>query len=182
MVLHVEKTLKTTIHKKLRKFARKIYWAEFCYSQTIFLRLTVNLFHNNLDETITSNEQKVTSNEHKVQPVSHDTEEWCKIWRKRDLLFQKWQEFGELWSEHSKVLKICTLIGPFHANYITFDLKKSQYSELSFMTLKSHAKFEEKLICGLENDIRNLANIHQNTIKIVKSVKIGIFMGFFFLK
>ena len=29
------------------------------------------------------------------------------------------------------------------------------------MTLKSDAKFEEKLTCGLENDMRNLANFHQ---------------------
>ena len=33
------------------------------------------------------------------------------------------------------------------------------------MTLKSHAKFEEKLTCGLENDMRNLANFYQNTWK-----------------
>ena len=33
------------------------------------------------------------------------------------------------------------------------------------MTLKCHAKFEEKLTCGLEKDIRNLANFHQNTWK-----------------
>ena len=69
MVLNVEKTLKTTIQKKLRKsqkFARKISVAEFRYSQTIFLRFTVTLFHSNLDEKITSNEQKVTSNEQKV--------------------------------------------------------------------------------------------------------------------
>ena len=31
------------------------------------------------------------------------------------------------------------------------------------MTLKGDAKFEEKLTCGLENDMRNLANFHQNT-------------------
>ena len=35
--------------------------------------------------------------------ISHDPEDWCKIWRKTDLLFQKWQEFGEFWPEHSKV-------------------------------------------------------------------------------
>ena len=40
------------------------------------------------------------------------------------MLFQNWQEFGEFWSEHSKVSKICTLTGPFRAKYITFDLKK----------------------------------------------------------
>ena len=32
--------------------------------------------------------------------MSHDTKEWCKIWRKTYFLFQKWQEFGEFWSEH----------------------------------------------------------------------------------
>ena len=32
------------------------------------------------------------------------------------------------------------------------------------MRLKSHPKFEEKLICGLEND-RNFPNFHQNTCK-----------------
>ena len=31
------------------------------------------------------------------------------------------------------------------------------------MTLKSDAKFEEKLIFGLENDMRNMANIYQST-------------------
>ena len=33
------------------------------------------------------------------------------------------------------------------------------------MTLKSHAKFEEKLTCGLKNDKMNLANFNQNTWK-----------------
>ena len=32
--------------------------------------------------------------------------------------------------------------------------------ELSFMTQKTDAKFEEKLSCGLENDMRNLADFH----------------------
>ena len=31
------------------------------------------------------------------------------------------------------------------------------------MTLKCDAKFEEKLTCGLENGMRNLANFHQST-------------------
>ena len=35
--------------------------------------------------------------------------------------------------------------------------------ELSFMTLMSDAKFEEKPTCGLENDMRNMANFHQST-------------------
>ena len=31
------------------------------------------------------------------------------------------------------------------------------------MTLKTDANFEEKLTCGLQNDMRNLANFHQST-------------------
>ena len=45
-----------------------------------------------------------------------------------------------------------------------FQVKKS-IEELCFMTLKSDAKFEEKLTCGLENDTRNIVNFHQSTWK-----------------
>ena len=31
------------------------------------------------------------------------------------------------------------------------------------MTLKGDAKFEEKLTCGLEKDMKNLANFQQST-------------------
>ena len=33
------------------------------------------------------------------------------------------------------------------------------------MILKSDAKFEEKLTCGLENDMGNMANFHQSNSK-----------------
>ena len=55
------------------------------------------------------------------------------------------------------------MIGPFRAKYVMFDVKSTE--ELSFMTLKCHAKFEEKLTCGLESDMRNLVNFQQNTWK-----------------
>ena len=45
-----------------------------------------------------------------------------------------------------------------------FELKKYR-GHLSFMTLEFDAKFEEKLTCGLENDMRNLVNFHQCTRK-----------------
>ena len=39
--------------------------------------------------------------------IFHDTEEWCKIWRKTGLLLEKWcQEFGKFSPEHSKVSKL----------------------------------------------------------------------------
>ena len=56
--------------------------------------------------------------------MSHDTEEWCKIRNKTDMLFQKWQEFGEFWPKHSEVSKMCTLICSFSTRYMTFDFKK----------------------------------------------------------
>ena len=33
------------------------------------------------------------------------------------------------------------------------------------MTLKSDAKFEEKLTCSLKNDMKNLVNFHQSIQK-----------------
>ena len=37
--------------------------------------------------------------------------------------------------------------------------------ELHFMTLECDETFEEKLNCGLENDMRNFTNFHQSTRK-----------------
>ena len=36
------------------------------------------------------------------------------------------------------------------------------------MTVKNDAKFEVKLTCGLENDMRNMENFHQSTCKMSK--------------
>ena len=55
------------------------------------------------------------------------------------------------------------MIGSFCAKYIIFDVKSTE--ELSFITLKSDAKFEEKLTCFFENDKKNLENFHQRTRK-----------------
>ena len=98
--------------------------------------------------------------------ISQDTEEWCKIWEKNNLFFQKWQKFDKFWPEHWKISKICTLIGSFCAKYTMFDLKNTE--ELSFMTLKSDAKFEENQTCGLEHDMSSLVNFHQSTWKSQK--------------
>ena len=48
------------------------------------------------------------------------------------------------------------------------------------MTLKNDAKFEEKLSCGLENDMRNMTNFHQNT-KLRRSQN-GTLVESFYLK
>ena len=61
-----------------------------------------------------------------------------------------------------KSKKLC-----FHGLLVTkiYNVWAKNVEELSFMTLKSDAKFEEKLTCGLKNDMRNLANFHQSTWK-----------------
>ena len=46
--------------------------------------------------------------------------------KKKQFVIKKLQEFGAFWSKHSKVLVICTLIGPFCGKYITFDLKVTE--------------------------------------------------------
>ena len=74
--------------------------------------------------------------------MSHDAEEWCQIWKKLNLLFQKRQEFGEFWSEHSKDPKICTLIGLFRAKYIPFNQKK--YRRVLFHDTEESCKIWRK--------------------------------------
>ena len=77
------------------------------------------------------------------------------------MLFQDWnKEFEKFWPEHWNFYFNGLLLGKV---YIVWTKKSRQ--ELSFMTLKSDAKFEKKLTCCLENDMRNLANFHQSTQK-----------------
>ena len=93
-----------------------------------------------------------------------DTVEWWKIWRGIDFSFQNWhKKFDKFWLEHCKVSKIYTLMVYFSPKRIMFDLKK--YREVIFHDTREWAKFEEKLTCGLGNNIRNLASFHQSTWK-----------------
>ena len=66
--------------------------------------------------------------------ISPDPEDWCKIWKKTDLLFQKWQEFGEIWPKHSKVSKPCTFICSYCEKYLMSDLRK--YREVIFYDIE----------------------------------------------
>ena len=44
------------------------------------------------------------------------------------------------------------------------------------MTLKSDAKFKEKLTCGLKHDMRNLVNFHPSTQKSEDFTSMDIFV------
>ena len=60
-------------------------------------------------------------------------------------------------------LKICTLIGSFCPKHMKIEMKK--YRRVSLMTLKSDAKFGEKLSLGSKNDMRNLVNFNASSDK-----------------
>ena len=92
--------------------------------------------------------------------MSHYSEGGCKIWREIDLLFQKWQEFGEFWSKHSQVSKICIFISSYCAKYLKFDLKK--YRGVIFHDTEEWCKIWR---CCLENQMRKMANFLQSTWK-----------------
>ena len=56
--------------------------------------------------------------------IFHGAEEWCKIWRKTDLWFEKWREkFGKFSPEYLKVFKIGTLMGSFCPKKKMYELK-----------------------------------------------------------
>ena len=57
--------------------------------------------------------------------LCHGNKEWYEIWRGIDLSVQNWlEEFDEFWPEHSKISKICFLMGFFWTKYKMFELKK----------------------------------------------------------
>ena len=78
--------------------------------------------------------------------VFHDTEESCKIWRKTDLWFGKLhKEFGKILPEHSKVSKLRLWWDLFIQSRKRMSLEFT--GELSVITMKNDATFEEELTC-----------------------------------
>ena len=99
--------------------------------------------------------------------MCHDNEEWCKNWRGIDLSVQNWhEEFDEFWPEHSKISKICTLMGCFWPKYIMFELKK--YRGVMFDGTEYWCKIWRETDFTFKNDMRNLANFHQNKFECLK--------------
>ena len=103
--------------------------------------------------------------------MSHDTEEWCKIWGKADLLFEKWHEIGDFWPERSEVSKICTSIDSYCTKYLMFDLKNTE--ELSFMKLKSDRRETELWFKKWHEEFGTFSPEHS------KVSKLGLWWGHF---
>ena len=91
----------------------------------------------------------------------HYTEEWCKIWRKTDLRFGKWQEFGKFSPEHLKVSILGLWWDPFVRSRKFMSLKFRE--ELCVMTMKNNTKFEEELTFHFKTEMRNLTNFDSST-------------------
>ena len=99
----------------------------------------------------------------------YDIEEWCKIWRKSDMLLGKWhEEFGKFSPEHSKVSKLELWWDLFVQRRKFMSLKFTE--ELCIMIMKNDAKIEEKLTCRFKIDMRNSTNFGQSTRKSKKCV------------
>ena len=79
--------------------------------------------------------------------------------KKTDFLFQKWQEFGEFWSKRYNLHFDWSLL------YKVYNVWPKNVQRIYISWHRSFKRFEEKLTCGLENDMRNLANFHQNIWK-----------------
>ena len=96
--------------------------------------------------------------------IFHDTEGWCKIWRKTDLRFGKWhEEYGKFSPEQLKVSKLGYWCDPLIQSRKSMSLKSTE--ELCVMTMKNDAKFEEELTCQFKIDMRNLVNFVLSTWK-----------------
>ena len=98
--------------------------------------------------------------------IFHDTGGWCKIWRKTDLWFGTWQEFGKFSPEQLKVSKLEFWWDPLIQSRKSMSLKSTE--ELCFMAMKNDAKFQEELTCHFKIDIRNLMNFDPTTWKSQK--------------
>ena len=92
------------------------------------------------------------------------TEEWWKIWRGIDFLFQNWHEkFDKFWPKQLKVSKICFLMGSFWPKYIMLELKK--YRGVIF-----HSTIKTFYTCSTESLLLRYKKISK------KSVKLGSFL------
>ena len=109
--------------------------------------------------------------------IFHDTEGWCKIWRKTDLWFGKWhEEYGKFSPEQLKVSKLAYWWDPLIQSRKSVSLKSTE--KLCVMTMKNDAKFEEELTCRFKTDmgswqiltwaLESLKNLYFNVLPLSK--------------
>ena len=99
----------------------------------------------------------------------HDTEEWSKIWRKTNLFFQQWQEFGKFWSKHLSLQNLLCDLSLLCKVYVW----PKKYRRVIFNYTEKSCKIRRKnwLVAW-----KMTWGIWQIFIRTFESVKIGTFM------
>ena len=99
---------------------------------------------------------------------------YAKFEEKYDLLFQKWQEFGKVWPEHSKVPKTCTFNLLLLCKIFNVWPKKVQ---------RSYRSWHLRVMQNLKKNGLVVWKVTQGIWKIftraLESLKIGSLMGSF---
>ena len=99
--------------------------------------------------------------------IFHDTEGWCKIWRKTEFWFGKWHEqYGKFSPEQLKVSQLGFFWDPLIQSRESMCLKFTE--GVCVMTMTNDAKFEEELTCRFKIDMRNLMNFDPSIWKSQK--------------
>ena len=108
--------------------------------------------------------------------IFHDTEEWCKVWRKTDLWFGKWrEEFDKFLPDHSTVSKLGLWWGPFIQSRKCMSLKFTSYVSWQWrmmQNLKRNWLVSSKWTWGIQGNLtwalKNLKNFHFNGLLLTK--------------
>ena len=85
-----------------------------------------------------------------VTDLSNNTFNWVVVWK---MTWEKWQIF----TRALQSLKIGILVGYFNESWKSMSLKSIE--ELSVMTIKNDAKFEEELTCHFKVDMPGIWQI-----------------------
>ena len=104
----------------------------------------------------------------------HDTEGWCKVWRKTDSWFHtRFEEFGKFSPNQSKVQKFnFDLLFLSKLNEIW--AKEIQRSFLSWQWTGMQNSYKPRP-CGLKNDMRNWVNFPYSTQSLKNCSLMGSF-------
>ena len=90
--------------------------------------------------------------------IFHDTEEWCKIWKKNRLVV--WKMVWGIWQIFTRALeslKIGTLMGSFYPKQKMYELKVYK-GVMCHDSEEWCKKYGAELTCRFKIDLRNLTN------------------------
>ena len=99
--------------------------------------------------------------------LRHENEEWYEIWWGIDLSARNWhEEFDKFCPEHSKISKICNLIGCFWPKYIMVELKGTKmllvcYNLLNSQNIPINQYHQQWKMVGCRKTAKKAAEVEQ---------------------